>query len=75
MDNKEISVQVRNIVNWVIKNTKYTSQAKIAEKLGVHRTSISSAVNGKGGYATDSYFDYDNELVDDINRKVLDLLI
>jgi len=40
------------------------SKSLIAQALGHGRITV-----------TDTYFDYDNELVDDINRKVLDLLI
>lgn len=40
------------------------SKSLIAQALGHGRITV-----------TDTYFDYDNELVDDLNRKVLDLLI
>nr|WP_320120731.1 phage integrase SAM-like domain-containing protein [uncultured Marinifilum sp.] len=40
------------------------SKAVIAQALGHGKTTV-----------TDTYFDYDNELVDDLNRKVLDLLL
>lgn len=39
------------------------TKALIAQALGHGRITV-----------TDTYFDYDNELVDDLNRKVLDLL-
>lgn len=40
------------------------SKALIAQALGHGRITV-----------TDTYFDYDTELVDDLNRKVLDLLV
>lgn len=39
------------------------SKSLIAQALGHGRITV-----------TDTYFDYDNELVDDLNRRVLDLL-
>ena len=52
------------------------SWAGIAAKkpIGAGKPLIAQALGHGATTVTDAYFDYDNELVDDLNRKVLDLL-
>ncbi|WP_372753774.1 phage integrase SAM-like domain-containing protein [Labilibaculum sp.] len=52
------------------------SWAGIAAKkpIGAGKPVIAQALGHGKTTVTDTYFDYDNELVDDLNRKVLDLL-
>jgi len=52
------------------------SWAGIAAKkpIGASKAVIAQALGHGKITVTDTYFDYDNELVDDLNRKVLDLL-
>jgi integrase len=42
--------------------------------IGAGKPLIAQALGHGTSTVTDTYFDYDNELVDDLNRKVLDLL-
>jgi integrase len=52
------------------------SWAGIAAKkpIGAGKPLIAQALGHGAVTVTDTYFDYDNELVDDLNRKVIDLL-
>ncbi len=52
------------------------SWAGLAAKkpIGAGKPLIAQALGHGTTTVTDTYFDYDNELVDDLNRKVLDLL-
>jgi len=46
MKKEELHKQIRDIVEWIMRNTEFSSQIKIAEKLDVHRTTLSAAMNG-----------------------------
>lgn len=51
--NKDMLVsRIRMIVDWVLNNTDTLSQEEIAETIGAHRTSLSSALGGNERYAT-----------------------
>jgi site-specific recombinase XerD len=67
------SIQVPELVMYHARH----SWAGIAAKkpIGASKAVIAQALGHGKTTVTDTYFDYDNELVDDLNRKVLDLLL
>jgi len=52
MNKVEMLKQTQDIVEWVLANTEVSNQEEIAEKIGVHRTSLSNALNGNMSYVT-----------------------
>jgi len=61
----------KEIDNCEIPNSTSTAAKK---PIGAGKPLIAQALGHGTTTVTDTYFDYDNELVDDLNRKVLDLL-
>lgn len=46
MDKDELHKQILLIVRWVFDNTQITTQAALAEHIGIHKSTLSSALNG-----------------------------
>jgi SOS-response transcriptional repressor LexA len=52
MKKEHLHIKLKNIVGWVLENTEMTKQETIADIIGVHRTTLSSAINGDMRYVT-----------------------
>lgn len=52
MKKEHLHIKLKNIVGWVLENTEMTKQETIADTIGVHRTTLSSAINGDMRYVT-----------------------
>lgn len=52
MKKEHLHIKLKNIVGWVLENTEITKQETIADTIGVHRTTLSSAINGDMRYVT-----------------------
>jgi len=64
-----------NVPDLVMYHARHSWAGIAAKKpIGASKAVIAQALGHGKITVTDTYFDYDNELVDDLNRKVLDLL-
>lgn len=64
------------VPNLVMYHARHSWAGIAARKpVGATKSLIAQALGHGRITVTDTYFDYDNELVDDLNRKVLDLLL
>lgn len=52
MKKEHLHIKLKKIVGWVLENTEMTKQETIADTIGVHRTTLSSAINGDMRYVT-----------------------
>lgn len=52
MKKEHLHIKLKNIVGWVLENTEAAKQESIADAIGVHRTTLSSAINGDMRYVT-----------------------
>src|SRR5690554_382198 len=52
MKKEHLHIKLKNIVGWVLENTEVAKQETIADTIGVHRTTLSSAINGDMRYVT-----------------------
>lgn len=46
MKSEELHKQIRDILEWVMLNTEFSNQTKIADEIGVNKATVSSAFNG-----------------------------
>lgn len=71
---KAIGARV-GVPNLIMYHARHSWAGIAAKKpIGAGKPMIAQALGHGATTVTDTYFDYDNELVDDLNRKVLDLL-
>ncbi len=71
---KEIGNNV-GVPNLIMYNARHSWAGIAAKKpIGAGKPLIAQALGHGAKTVTDTYFDYDNELVDDLNRKIIDLL-
>ncbi|WP_205741314.1 S24 family peptidase [Geofilum rhodophaeum] len=52
MKKEHLHIKLKKIVGWVLENTEVAKQETIADTIGVHRTTLSSAINGDMRYVT-----------------------
>lgn len=57
MQKRHLHMMLKQIIEWVLFNTELSTQEEIADMLGIHRTTLSSAINGDMRYVTKSLLD------------------
>lgn len=69
------ALEAINVPDLVMYHARHSWAGIAARKpIGASKPLIAQALGHGRLTVTDTYFDYDNELVDDLNRRVLDLL-